>query len=322
MGGVALVFALGLVMTGLSASFSAEVDRTLDAVGADTWAVEAESSGPFTSFTPVPIEAGGPEASPMLVLRQAVDDRGEIIDIVVLGVEPGALGAPRVSKGTTLSANGQMVADRDLAPARVGGTIDLAGQRFEVVGTTSGQRVFAGLPVVYITLDDAQSIGVQGLPAASTFVYPEPPATAPPGLRLMSKQDVRDDVLRPLDGALASISLVRVLLWIVAATIIGSVLYLQAIERTRDFAVFKATGTSTASIGFGLALQAIVLSLAAAVFAAIIALVIAPRFPMNVEIPASGFVMLPVVTVVVGLVSSLIALRRAVSVEPALAFGG
>jgi putative ABC transport system permease protein len=108
----------------------------------------------------------------------------------------------------------------------------------------------------------------------------------------------------------------------VAATIIGSVLYLQAIERTRDFAVFKATGTSTAAIGAGLALQAVVLSLAAAVLAAIIGVIIAPFFPMHVEIPASGFVMLPVVTVVVGLLASLIALRRSVSVEPALAFGG
>ena len=34
MAGVALVFAMGLIMTGLSESFSLEVDRTLDAVGA------------------------------------------------------------------------------------------------------------------------------------------------------------------------------------------------------------------------------------------------------------------------------------------------
>ena len=56
----------------------------------------------------------------------------------------------------------------------------------------------------------------------------------------------------------------RIMLWIVAACIIASVLYLQAMERTRDFAVFKATGTSTMAIGMGLALQAVVLSLAAA----------------------------------------------------------
>jgi putative ABC transport system permease protein len=322
MAGVALVFGLGLVMTGLAASFSAEVDRTLDAVGADTWAVAEESSGPFTSFTPMPVAAGGDGAAPMMVLRQTVTNDGEVIDIVVMGVEPGQLGTPDVVDGATLTGTGQIVADRDLESADIGTVLDLSGRTFDVVGSTDGQRLFAGLPVVYITLADAQAIAVQGVPLATAFLYDSRPATAPAGLKLMTPDDVKDDVLRPLDGALASIRLVRLLLWLVAATIIGSVLYLQAIERTRDFAVFKATGTSTAAIGAGLALQAVVLSIAAAILAAIIAVLIAPVFPMHVEIPASGFALLPVVTVVVGLLASLIALRRSVSVEPALAFGG
>ena len=138
----------------------------------------------------------------------------------------------------------------------------------------------------------------------------------------MSNGEVKTDVLRPLRDAMSSIAFVRLLLWIVAATIIGSVLYLQAMERTRDFAVFKATGTSTVEIGVGLALQAVVLSLAAAVLAAVLAVVLAPLFPMHVEIPTSAFLLLPVVTVVVGLLASLVALRRTATVQPALAFGG
>lgn len=322
MAGVALVFALGLVMTGLAASFSAEVERTLDAVGADTWAVSADASGPFTSFTPVAADAGGPEGIPVMTLRQTVTDRDEILDIVVLGVIPGRLGTPDVNDGVTLTSSGQIVIDRSLDGVGVGDTLPVGGLVLDVVGETSGQRLFAGLPVVYVALADAQTIAADGGDVATAFVYERRPTSAPAGLKLMTSVEVRDDVLRPLDGALASISLVRILLWVVAATIIGSVLYLQTIERTRDFAVFKATGTSTASIAAGLSLQAIVLSLAAALLAAILALVIAPVFPMHVEIPTSAFVLLPVVTVVVGLLASLLALRRTVSVEPALAFGG
>ena len=51
MAGVALVFAMGLVMTGLAASFSMEVDRTLDAIGADTWAVAQEAWARSTPST-------------------------------------------------------------------------------------------------------------------------------------------------------------------------------------------------------------------------------------------------------------------------------
>jgi putative ABC transport system permease protein len=50
--------------------------------------------------------------------------------------------------------------------------------------------------------------------------------------------------------------------------------------------------------------------------------VLAPLFPMPVEIPTSAFLLLPIVTVTVGLLASLIALRRTVTVQPALAFGG
>ena len=92
--GVALVFAMGLIMTGLSASFSLEVDRTLDAIDAEVWAVSEDASGPFTSFVPVPASAGGPDASPVMVLRQTISDGGTLADIIVVGVEPGRLGSP------------------------------------------------------------------------------------------------------------------------------------------------------------------------------------------------------------------------------------
>lgn len=321
MAGVALVFAMGLIMTGLDESFSLEVDRTLEAVGAQAWAVSDQASGPFTSFTPIVETAGGANAAPVLVLRQTIVAH-EVVDLVVLGVEPGRLGSPTDVDGSRLAESGQVVVDEALDGVDVGDTLSIGGRTLQVVGTVSGQRLFAGLPVAYITLTDAQAIATQGQPAATAFLFDQMPTTEPAGLKLMTNADVKDDVLRPLGDARKSISFVRFLLWIVAATIIGSVLYLQAMERTRDFAVFKATGTSTAAIGVGLALQAVVLSLAAAALAAVLALALAPMFPMHVEIPTSAFLLLPVVTVVVGLLASLIALHRTATVEPAMAFGG
>jgi putative ABC transport system permease protein len=320
--GVALVFAMGLVMTGLSESFSLEVDRTLRAIGADAWAVSQDASGPFTSFVPVLASAGGPDASPVMVLRQTIADGDELADIIIVGVEPGRLGSPRATRGADLGGPGDAVVDDALGVAGLGDRFSVGGVAFEVVGTVSGQRLYAGLPVVYLPLQDAQSIAVRGQPLATAFLYGSSPSAVPAGLELMSNADVKGDVLRPLQDARSSISFVRLLLWIVAATIIGSLLYLQATERTRDFAVFKATGTSTVDIGAGLALQAVVLSLAAALLAALLATVLAPLFPMPVEIPTSAFLLLPVVTVTVGLLASLIALRRSATVEPALAFGG
>ena len=112
------------------------------------------------------------------------------------------------------------------------------------------------------------------------------------------------------------------MLWVVAGCIIGSVVYLCALERVRDFAVFKATGTSTTALMMGLAVQAIIVSLLAGLVGVVIARGLAPLIPVPAQIPANAYVLLPVVAVAVGLVASLAGLRRAVTVSPALAFGG
>ena len=204
----------------------------------------------------------------------------------------------------------------------IGDRINIGGKEFLVVGETSGQSLFAGIPLVYVPLEDAQAIAVLGQPLATTLLFDHIPTFVPRELKVLTNADVKGDVLRPLTAARSSIGFVRLLLWLVAAIVIGSVLYLQALERTRDFAVFKATGTSTAAIGAGLALQAVMLSLAAAVLAAILATVLAPLFPLHIDIPVSAYLMLPVITVVVGLLACSIALRRTARVDPALAFGG
>lgn len=80
---------------------------------------------------------------------------------------------------------------------------------------------------------------MQGQPLDTAFLFKDPPASVPEGLRMLTNSEVKADALRPLDAAISSISFMRLLLWLVAATIIGSMLYLQAMERTRDFAVSR-----------------------------------------------------------------------------------
>jgi putative ABC transport system permease protein len=43
-------------------------------------------------------------------------------------------------------------------------------------------------------------------------------------------------------------------------------------------------------------------------------------FALPIAIPPSAFVVLPIVAIIVGLLSSLVALRRAIAVDPSSAF--
>ena len=50
----ALVFALGLVLSGVRASFDNEIRRTVDSFDADAWFLKGGSLGPFTAPRPFP----------------------------------------------------------------------------------------------------------------------------------------------------------------------------------------------------------------------------------------------------------------------------
>jgi putative ABC transport system permease protein len=99
------------------------------------------------------------------------------------------------------------------------------------------------------------------------------------------------------------------------------VLYLNALERTKDFAVFKAVGTSSRAIAGGLIVQALVVALLASAIAGALAFVLAPRFPMPVEISTAMYLSLPLIALCVALLGAAGGMRRAVSLPPSLAFG-
>jgi len=149
-----------------------------------------------------------------------------------------------------------------------------------------------------------------------------PPARAPSGYLLVNRTGAIDDLLRALTGARQAMSLMAGLLWVVAGMIVGSMIYMSALERTRDFAVFKAVGVPTRSILAGLAMQAVIVAVLSALLGGVLSVLLGPLFPMRVDIPRIAFVLLPVVAVTIGVLASLAGLRRAVVVDPAVAFGG
>lgn len=328
-GATALVFAMALVIAGIAASFRAEAVRTVEAIGADAWVTSEEVTGPFTTFAAIPrsheakleSDPNVRRADPLIVLRQTYLAGMTTKDLNLIGYDEDGLGTPPVARGQAPRSLREVAVDTstgfDLEETFVVGTTG-----FTVVGVTEGLHFFAGLPTAFVLLADAQELAFGGQDFVTTFVTEGRPTAAIPGLRVSSNENARTDLMRPLLSAIQTIDLCQLLLWLVAAAIIGSVVYLSALERVRDFAVLKATGASSRSLYVGLALQAVLVSLLAAGLAIGIAHGLAPTFPLAVEIPARSYALLPGVALVVGLLASVGGLRRTLSVDPALAFGG
>jgi putative ABC transport system permease protein len=70
-----------------------------------------------------------------------------------------------------------------------------------------------------------------------------------------------------------------------------------------------------------LAVQAALLSLLSALLAAAMEQAIAPAVAMSVEVSPLAYGTLPVIAVMAGVAASAVAIRRALRIDPALAFG-
>lgn len=334
--GTALVFALSLLMSGLSHAFVVEIDRTLDDQGAEWWITRAEVPGAFSpgSFlTTVDVaaitaptsgldEAAGVLYGPATVdADPASDDPDDVVNVTVFGVTDGALGAPTaVVDGSAQVVPGSVIVPRSLGMS-VGDTVRLASTDFVVGGIVDKASLIAGTPTLTLELGDAQRLMLGGQPLVSMVVATGDP-TLPDGYRADAEDRTRDDLLRPLENPVRSIDFVKVLLWTVAGLIVASVVYLTVLERSRDLAVFKATGVRSVAIGAGICLQAVIMAVLASLLGILLAVLLAPAFPMDVAIAGRSMVTLPLLAVAVGVLAGLTGVWRSMKVSPATAFGG
>jgi putative ABC transport system permease protein len=328
--GAGVVFAMALAMSGLAAGFTAEINWTVGGIGAERWVLADNAHGlisngslfPQADAAVIAQSPGVAGAAGLAVFPQQVAHiNGHSKTVLVFGVEPGNIGAPAVTSGRALSGPGQVVADTRTGAA-VGSQITVGSMSFRVVGQVVNRTMLAGSPIIFMPLRDAQVLALGGRPLITAVVTRGIPSRVPAGLAVLTNSEIEHDNLTPLTGAVSSINSFKFLLWAVAAIIVAALLYVSALQRVRDFAVLKALGSSSLLLFESLALQAIVVTLLAAVLAAIVANFMGPLFAQPVVIPGSAFATLPVIAIVVGLVSSLVAVRRATSADPAAAFGG
>ena len=323
--GTAVVLTLLFLISGLVEQFHREPRDTIANLGAERWMVPEGASGAFTSaaISPAAIaqEVEGAEASPVVIGRETIEHDGETRDVVVIGYEPGGIGQPEVPDGQLPSGEGQIVID-DSSGVSVGDAVDLGGASRVVSGRSDRATMFAGMPIVFVPIDTAQELFYRGQPLAAAVLLDGEPAVLPDGYHTLGNEDIAEDAMRPLERSISSVNIVRILLWFVAAMIIGTMTYLAALERLRDMAVLKAIGASTRQLATSIAVEGALIALVSALLAAGLQVLAVPVFPLEVSVPTRALWQVPVIAVIVALVAGIAGLRKAVRVDPALAFAG
>jgi len=327
--GTGLVFAMTLVLTGLANGFRVEATRTVDSLGLHAYVVKAGAAGPFLGSAPFPAAElqrasripGVTIAVPLVYGSATMPDRGSARNVNVFGAPEHGPGMPAMSAGRPPSTPEEVAVSSTMG-SRIGQDIEIGSRTMRIVGIVDDSTALAGQSNVFLTVAGAQRLLFSDQPLISSIGVRGTPAGPPDGYRIVNRAGAVDDLVRALAGARRAMTMMAGLLWVVAALIVGSMIYVSALERTRDFAVFKAVGVSTRSILAGLAMQAVIVAVLAALVGGVLSVLLGPLFPMRVDIPTAAFVVLPAIAVAIGLLASVAGLRRAVTVDPALAFGG
>lgn len=323
--GTGLVFAMTLVLTGLANGFRVEATRTVDSLGLDAYLVKSGATGPFLGSSAFPANklqvTGVDTAVPLVYGSATMPNNGSARSVNVFGAPERGPGIPAMKEGRPPTEPHETAVSSTMEKP-IGATIEVGSRNLQIVGIVDDSTALAGQSNIFLTIDGAQTLLFSGQQLISSIGVVGPPERAPSGYKLVDRQGAIDDLLRALTGARQAMSLMAGLLWVVAAMIVGSMIYMSALERTRDFAVFKAVGVPTRSILAGLAMQAVIVAVLSAILGGVLSVLLGPLFPMRVDIPQFAFVLLPVVAVTIGVLASLAGLRRAVVVDPAMAFGG
>ncbi len=327
--GTGMVFAMTLILTGLTLGFRVEAQRVVDTIGIDNYLIKTGAVGPFmgsSRFPEAELQAvardpGFESAIPVVYGNTILQDRRAPENLNVYGVPEHGLGMPPIAKGRAPSNPDEAAISNTLGRS-IGDAVEVGSQVLRIVGLVDKSTTLAGQPNAFLTVAGAQRLMFSGQPVISAIGVRGKPNHVPDGFRLVDRRAAVDDMVRPLHGARLALAYLAILLWAVAAQIVGSLVYLSALERTRDFAVFKALGVATGSVLAGLILQAVLVASIAAMLGGLLAVLIGPLFPMLVVVTTSAFLSLMATAVVIGLLASVAGLRRAVTVDPVLAFGG
>ncbi len=120
---------------------------------------------------------------------------------------------------------------------------------------------------------------------------------------------------------LLQLSLFRLILLVIAGVIIGLITYTFTLDKLKEIAVLKLLGTQTRRIYAMIFQEAVLMGLLGTLLGAVLEFASEPYFPRRVVATRGDVVQMLVVITVIALLASIMAIRRAMKVDPRSVLG-
>ncbi len=345
--GVTFAVVLIIILQALYQGWSFKTGEYIRAQDADLWVGQAGSRDMFHSISLLPAPArntiaginGVSEVTPFVVKRVAfhVNDKDRVVYLVRYD-GANSTGPVRVVEGKSVPRSGEIIVDRIFAnnsQVGIGDTLELADERFTIVGLSSGGDLVT-LSFAFISGADADRLFQ--LPNLVNYFLVKLQPGADPAMTARSIESTvkNSDVFEQAEFIHVNAEFIResflpiilVLVLIGVATgiaVIGLTIFTSTIEKSREYGVLKAIGATGGQLNRIVAVQSLtsgllgyIVGVAVAVALGVIIGKFVPEFVVRFRL--IDFVWIFSVAVVMALLASLIPTRRLASINPADVF--
>jgi putative ABC transport system permease protein len=324
---IALMTAMVVLLTGLTAGLGAASVSAVAALPVDTLTFQRPASGQQISFATsnlpadtvgaVADTAGVGAAYPLGAATTRLEAGDRSTAVTVLGTDPALY--PALQRGRSPAAGEVALTDELAESYSVGDTVVLGGQRVTVSGIVAATS-FNHLPVVYTPTSTWQRIARPDGITAVASTGSRPPDT---DARTSVGRDAAFAGVGGYSSEQGSLQLMRVLLLVVSALVVGAFFTVWTMQRGADLAVVRAIGASRGYLLRDALAQAGIVLLAGAAVGAVVAAglgALASRgVPFVLDVRTVGVPLAAVIAT--GALGAVFSVRRVSTADPLTALG-
>lgn len=350
--GLVFLFTVVLGMGGIYRGMVADATFLVDSAGEVLWLTEEGRRGPFAEGSRLTEEIvdrarvtpGVQDAVGLRTLTYQFAHKGREVRLTFLSErfpEGGPLRLVPVQGRRIQQAHGEIVLDQALK-IPLGTHLTFADEPFEVVGLLKGGVASGGDAVAFVSEADLERIqqtlppadrgtateGRPWAPLSAVIVHTESPDTRAalakiPGVTVWTSNEQRRLLLDgAIDKARRQIALFRALLVVVSTVLLTLVVFAMTSAKSKELALVKLLGARSRTLIAWVVGQAITMTLAAYGLAVALGTRLFPLFPRRVVLSREELLAGVLVAVLLSLLASSAAVRRALAIPAAEALGG
>lgn len=260
-GVIALITLLVVMLTGLAAGLAKESVSAIDTLpshGVDQIGFSAAAKGQKVGYDSSHVESkdideiksvkGVTDASPLTITQGRASVSGVPSAVAVFAVPDGSFAAPKGVK------NGSVVVGKTItkdAALKEGESISFNNKSVRVA-KLSDDASYQHQPVVWMTESDAKAAGLLGQGSGTVALVKTGSGFSKDALTSATGLDVQDPktslgTISAYQAENGSLTLMRVMLMLVSALVVGAFFTVWTIQRTPDLAVLKAMARTPAT---------------------------------------------------------------------------